>query len=404
MKQLTRYILLVFTACAVLLASCGKHNNEEDKTTPQTIIVYMAGVDLGQYFTYNREAIKAALNYNIQGNSRIVVFYQTSKTIASLVEYSFRDGKCQELPLTTYTLPSQMNADELGNILSDIIGRTPSISHSLIIGAHGLGWIPIGANPQSSTISSNHKSFTTISHGELWERKGDIMTRFIGENSNPQNRFDVKDLSLALSSTGITMEYILFDACFMANVEALYDLRNNAKYIIGSPCEIMGTGFPYKDIMPLLLKNNGTSYDLEATCEAFYNDYKDDDTYPSGAVSIIRCSQLEPLAQAMKLVNNSNQIEYKPSLIQTFEGQSKHIFFDLGDYVNKMSDDTQAKESFNEQLNRTIITTYKPDLFYSGYGTRGKYSLKTFSGLTTSAPSDLYRESYSQTAWYKATH
>ena len=208
MKQLTRYILLVFTACAVLLASCGKHNNEEDKTTPQTIIVYMAGVDLGQYFTYNREAIKAALNYNIQGNSRIVVFYQTSKTIASLVEYSFRDGKCQELPLTTYTLPSQMNADELGNILSDIIGRTPSISHSLIIGAHGLGWIPIGANPQSSTISSNHKSFTTISHGELWERKGDIMTRFIGENSNPQNRFDVKDLSLALSSTGITIDIV----------------------------------------------------------------------------------------------------------------------------------------------------------------------------------------------------
>ena len=76
MKQLTRYILLVFTACAVFITSCGKHNNEEDKTTPQTIIVYMSGTSLNWAFNANVQDMETALKSNIQGNSRVVVVWQ----------------------------------------------------------------------------------------------------------------------------------------------------------------------------------------------------------------------------------------------------------------------------------------------------------------------------------------
>jgi hypothetical protein len=363
----------------------------------------MAGTHLGSYFRTNREAIKSALNQNIQGKSRVVIFYQNTKSEAELKEYYFQDGLCQEKVLATYTLPAQMNATDMGYILSDIVGRTPSKSHSLIIGSHGRGWIPFGAEPESSAAHLGMKKADVLTHEELWEPKGDVVTRYLGEDSTPQNRFDVTDLAQAIASTGVKMEYILFDACFMANVESIYDLRNNAKYIVGSPCEIMGAGFPYANIMPELLKGNGISYDLEAVCRKFNEDYAANPGY-SGTVALFDCAQLDGLAQAMKRVNNAEKKEYKLSNIQSYEGLSPHVFFDLGDYVDKMCADEAAKSAFNEQLNRTVLSKYTLDTFLSMYGTSGRYKIDVFTGMSTSAPSPLYRSAYEQTSWYKATH
>lgn len=402
MKQFVRNLALLVVAC-ITLTGCLKHTSE-DNTPPQTIIVYMAGMDLSGYFNTNRRAIKAALNFNIQGKSRVVTLYQTNKTKAELKEFYFQDGLCQEKVLATYDLPAQMTANELGYIFRDIISKTPSKSHSLIIGSHGKGWIPIGAEPESrAAYLSKYGKIQVLTHEELWEPKGDIVTRYLGEYSNPENRFDITDLAEALSSTGVKLEYILFDVCFMANVESIYDLRNNAKYIVGSPCEIMGTGFPYANILPLLLKNNGTSYDLDGVCRQFNEDYAASPGY-SGTIALIDCSQLDGLAQAMKRVNGANKREYNLNDIQFYEGQTSHIFFDLGDYVDKMCDDADAKKAFDEQLNRAVKSKYTLEYFLSMYGKTGKYKVNVFTGMNTSAPSLLYRSAYSQTAWYKATH
>ena len=401
MKQLKKNLALLIVICMTFVGCEPK--SREDNTPPQTIIFYMAGTHLGGYFRTNREAIKSALNQNIQGKSRVVIFYQNTKSEAELKEYYFQDGLCQEKVLATYTLPAQMNATDMGYILSDIVGRTPSKSHSLIIGSHGRGWIPFGAEPQSSAAHLGMKKADVLTHEELWEPKGDVVTRYLGEDSTPQNRFDVTDLAQAIASTGVKMEYILFDACFMANVESIYDLRNNAKYIVGSPCEIMGAGFPYANIMPELLKGNGISYDLEAVCRKFNEDYAANPGY-SGTIALFDCAQLDGLAQAMKRVNNAEKKEYKLSNIQSYEGLSPHVFFDLGDYVDKMCADEAAKSAFNEQLNRTVLSKYTLDTFLSMYGTSGRYKIDVFTGMSTSAPSPLYRSAYEQTSWYKATH
>ena len=401
MKQMIRNLALLIVICVTFVGCEPKPH--EDKTPPQTIIFYMAGTHLGSYFRTNREAIKSALNQNIQGKSRVVILYQNTKNEAELKELYFQDGLCQEKVLATYTLPAQMNATDMGYILSDIISQTPSKSHSLIIGSHGLGWIPIGAEPQGSAAQLGMKKADVLTHEELWERKGDVVTRYLGEDSCPQNRFDVTDLAQALTSTGVKMEYILFDACFMANVESIYDLRNNAKYIVGSPCEIMGAGFPYANIMPELLKGEGISYDLNAVCRIFNEDYAANPGY-SGTIALFDCAQMDGLAQAMKRVNNADKKEYKQSSIQTYEGLSPHVFFDLGDYVDKMCADEEAKSAFNAQLNRTVLSKYTLDSFLSMYGTSGKYRINVFTGMSTSAPSPLYRSAYEQTSWYKATH
>ena len=298
-----------------------------------------------------------------------------------------------------------MNATDMGYILSDIIGRTPSKSHSLIIGSHGRGWIPFGAEPESSAAHLGMKKADVLTHEELWEPKGDIVTRYLGEDSTPQNRFDVTDLAQAIASTGVKMEYILFDACFMANVESIYDLRNNAKYIVGSPCEIMGNGFPYHHTLPHLFADEGNTTDYVKAAESYYLFYRDNYSSPQrcGSITLFDCAQLDELANRTKSIVASANEEEITTPLQTYDGQNPHHFYDFGQWVNVVATDEQALERFNQQLDNTIIATFTLDRFYSAYGSSGTYpiDLDVYSGVTTSAPSKAYPKGWKTTSWYK---
>ena len=400
MKQLTRYILLVFTACAVLLASCGKHNNEEDKTTPQTIIVYMSGTSLNWAFNANVQDMETALKSNIQGNSRVVVVWQNGVAKkAEAIELVYKDGLIERQPLAEYELENVMSADDLSYIFNDVMRMAPATAYGLILGSHSWSWIPYADYDQ---IRTNGLTKAQLARLRTIELPRHLQTRFIGDPSGA-NKFDITTLASAIQATGKKFEYILFDACFMGNVEAAYELRNCTKYIIGSACEIMGNGFPYTKTLPHLLKNGGTTYDLKAATQSFHEHYKSTLKY-SGTVALIACSQLDALAAEMKQVNQSIKDDYDRSALQTYEGGTNHIFFDLGDYVDKACTDAAAVSSFKAQMEKAVPAKFTLDSFWSTYVTSNHYPVTSFSGLSTSAPSILFRESYAQTAWYKATH
>ena len=400
MKQLIKYINLFTCALLLCFTSCEKIDDTSEGNQTQTLIFYFAGTDLTFYFYKNISAIKEALRQDIKGDSRVILFFQQGeKNSAEIIELTYKNGLCEEQKLAVHDLPKQMDADNLSFFLKEIMRHAPSDKYNLIIGSHGLGWIPMGATPDGSAASLKR----TSEKDSFWQQTGNMQTRFIGETGNPQNAFDIPILAQAIEKTGVQFEYILFDACFMANVESAYDLRNSAKYIVGSVCEIMGAGFPYNTVLPYLLQNRGTSYNLDSVCQAFNTFYHDNYSY-SGSISVINCTELEALANAMKQVNLGATRSYDLDQIQFYEGQSRHVFFDLGDYVEKMCDDEELKSAFTDQLDRTVEVRYTLNKFYSAYGKSGKYDITSYSGLNTSAPAIVYTSDYSQTSWYKATH
>lgn len=405
MKRLLHNVL-AFALVAVLSLSfvgCNNDDTPEPKPHTQTLIFYFAGTDLSLYFYKNISAIKEALRQDIKGKSRVMLFFQQSeKNSAEIIELIYRNGMCEEKKLATHDLPARMDTENLSYFLNEIMRLAPADSYSLIIGSHGLGWIPIGARPNDTTLSLR----STASQEDFWQQTGGMKTRFIGEESNVQNAFDISTLSAALNLTGKKMEYILFDACFMANVESAYVLRNNTKYIVGSVCEIMGDGFPYTNIMPHLLTNNGQGYDLDLACQEFNTFYKSRYGY-SGSISIIDCSGLDALATEMKKVNQGLRLEYVLNNLQFYEGQKQHVFFDLGDYVSHYCGDEELKADFKTQLDRTVIKRYTLNKFYSAYGSFGttyNIDVAAYSGINTSAPAQVYQYYYEQTDWYRATH
>ena len=91
------------------------------------------------------------------------------------------------------------------------------------------------------------------------------------------------------------LDYLFFDACFMQCVEVAYELRDVTNYIIGSPAEIPGSGAPYDRIIEALCKGDamGIVQGYDSGYPGLYGGYN----YPGVLLSLIDCSQLEPLAQ-----------------------------------------------------------------------------------------------------------
>ena len=407
-KLWARLTVAPLLAAALLLApACEKTPAQEDIATPHTLIFYFTGTQLSYYFYRNISAAKEALRQNIKGNSRVVCFFQhNDKTKTDLIELVYSDGACVEKVLATYDLPQQMDEEHLSYFFNEIIRSAPAETYGLVMAGHALAWIPIDASPDRAARRASAKGSPAPAEEDFWRKApSDIVTRHFGEkySDTHSNRFDIGTLSSALTSTGVKFDYILFDACFMANIESVYDLRDNAGYIIGAPCEILGDGFPYQNTLPCLLRNGGRSHDLPQACKTFHDQYASKYGY-SGSVALIDCVQIDALAAIVKKINAGAKKDYDRDEIQTFEGQSRHVFYDLGDYVDKMCGDPALKAEFDAQMARTVPCKYTLGSFWSNYGTEsGIYPITAFSGLSTSAPASVYRDSYAETAWDRAT-
>ena len=89
--------------------------------------------------------------------------------------------------------------------------------------------------------------------------------------------------------------------------------------------------------------------------------------------------------------------------MQTYEGQTHHLFFDISEWCDVAGQDDTAKAEFHAQLEKTVIAKYSLDSFYSAYGTYGTYpiNLDIYSGVTTSAPSSVHLRKWKESNWYK---
>lgn len=83
------------------------------------------------------------------------------------------------------------------------------------------------------------------------------------------------------------------------------------------------------------------------------------------------------------------------------------IFYDLGDYVNRLCQDQGLKDQFKDQLKLVVRNTAYTDKLYSYlYFSERFIDVKTYSGITISDPSanSIVLKSLDRTSWYNATH
>lgn len=425
MKKFTRILPSLITV--LLLLSCQKEEQTpahpvrpRPATADQTLMFYLGGQDLSSYFRQNIAEIRQAVNEYILYDSRLLIFVQPSSYRSYLLEFRFDyDTQYNRLDtLETYFDVVSNRREGISRVLSDMAELAPASRYGLILGSHGGGWLP----PQYMHIDRFGEDATEYSlqggtdTGSLLQKSpGADPTRWFGEDGREMG--SIADWADGIADSGVAFDYVIFDACFMSNIETLYDLRHTAPRIVASPCEIMARGIPYHLTLPYLLLDEGKSYDLNRFARSFYEYYASTtQTRQSGCLVVTHTAELEDLAAAMQTLNLTVTGTPDPLSLQTYENlhdkatkQYKPLFFDLRQYAELVTADQKAQTAFLEQFDRTFPQEgrFHTPSFYSGYNFDDQmHPITYYSGVTCSDPTQIeaYAKALKQTAWYRITH
>ena len=405
------------------LSSCSSDDEdttEEDKK--QTILLFMpwSGSSSSQgllpYMKANIDSIYSAIKSR-EGlkESRLILFLSesSSKSTLSEVIYNSSTSACETKLIREYTGQDYTTEQGLTGILNEVKNHAPSLNYALMVGCHGTGWTfkeswhnyPNYAKqsgwPGVKTETVEERIPYADYHGELT----DMHTRFFGSVSDINTySIDIPTIAQAIANAGMKMQFIMFDDCYMANVEVAYELRNVTNFLLASTSEVMAIGVPYRTMWSSL-SSATPSYDKAISAfNTFYSNY----FMPYGTYSAIDCRKMDELAVAMRDINAHYTLKDEDrSSIQVLDGFDEPIFYDMGDYLEKLCTDSRAYSQVSSVLASAIRSKCNTEQIYSYlYGTPKYVTVNTFSGITISDPSinSVALDGREKTSWWKATH
>lgn len=404
--------LALVALLALTFAACSDNGREDipdpdlQERSPLTVLLYMPGRDLAYYYNKNIEAVCEAVDRQVlAGQGRMLICNQPgshANAVLSEVRYdAAKQGSVRE-ELLSYEDFEAGSAECVRRMLADAAEQAPAERYGLIIGCHGKAWIPAA----SGSISAYSRRDSASS--DLWQSAPDAKpTRSFGDSGH---EMDITELAGILASLDFRFDYLIFDDCFMANIETVYDLRSVVDYIVASPCEIMAAGFPYDRALPALFGEGTVEERLIGASREFWNFYENDyDSVSlneqSGCISLTVTAALDQLADVMRRLNETGPHDCDTNALQTYEGLKRHVFYDLGHYVVSAFDDPALLDEFADRLERAFPSSgrFHTPGFYSRYNAQLN-PVFYYTGISVSEPSEQYVEENRQTAWYRDTH
>ena len=390
------YKTLLFALAAILMQFAVACNNDDPQPTPQpepptpeqpqplteshTLVIFMQGNNgLAEFMDSNLQRILAAYYDIPEGDFRILVFYDRGN-YTRLTELYMNDGMAKQRLIEEYdTSTSTVDKAFIESVLARVKEEAPADSYGLILSSHGGGWVP-----------SDLYDVYLLDEGT---RATDPQIRPMFYGQDDYDCMEIPDLVGALDD--IHFNYIIFDACFMGNIEALYDLRNSADYIVASAAEVLGAGFPYETMLPMLFEYDDHS--LKAICEEYMKYYANS----SGTVALIDCQQLEPLAEAMRAVM-AEMGDVNVKSVQAYDAFDYHLYFDLLHYVELGVENSSA---FEKALNKAVLYSGYTDTILTSTGDVDSFELARSCGVScyiTQKDCPATEAAWRETSWAKA--
>lgn len=162
-KNAYKGIFVIFLALSLIACNDNKED-EMVKKEGKTIFVYMPWTasatstanSLHDNFIQNIEDIKSAIaEEGGLKNTRLVIFIDSlAPKYGTMYELMYHNGLFIKNILKQYTpqnSPSYTTEQGLTTILRDVVRFAPASKYSMIIGSHGVGWLPAEVTTRSKT-------------------------------------------------------------------------------------------------------------------------------------------------------------------------------------------------------------------------------------------------------------
>ena len=413
-KLFTLFICMI--SLAMTFTSCSEEAFDTDSVNKQTILVFYpwtgskSNTGLLGYLQNNIDSIcDGIIDRKGLNNSRVLVFLSDKYNHSTLydLQYDATTKSVNRVPLKEYEGASYASAEGIADIMNEVKTKASALNYALIVGVHGCGWTyasdwsryPYYARPSVTRPRDNN--FSGIQFGP---DPNAPLTRFFGSVSLAENAMDISTLAEGIRESGLKMQYILFDACYMSNIETAYELKDVTNYMIASGSEIMAAGLPYRSMWSYLNSPTPNYSSIVSTSVNFYKN----SSAPFCNLAAIDCRQVEKLASVMKDINAEYQLSASVSLdsIQHLDGFRPNLFYDLETYVDSLHPSGYLLDQFKSQLKLTIKASDHTDEAYTCIYSSDSFKIKNYCGITVSDPSQhsVAIKGREKTGWWKATH
>ena len=414
-KLFTLFICMI--SLAMTFTGCSEEAFDTDSVNKQTILVFYpwtgskSNTGLLGYLQNNIDSIcDGIIDRKGLNNSRVLVFLSDKYNHSTLydLQYNATTKSVDRVPMKEYEGTSYASAEGIAEIMNEVKSNASALYYALIVGVHGCGWTyasdwsryPYYARPSVTRPSDNN--FSGIQFGP---DPNAPLTRFFGSVSLAENAMDISTLAEGIRESGLKMQYILFDACYMSNIETAYELKDVTNYMIASGSEIMAAGLPYRSMWSYL---NSATPNYSSIVSTSVNFYKNNSSAPFCNLAAIDCRQVEKLASVMKDINAENQLSADVNLdsIQHLDGFRPNLFYDLETYVDSLRPSGYLLDQFKNQLKLTIKASDHTEEAYTCIYSSESFKIKNYCGITISDPSQhsVAIKGREKTGWWKATH
>ncbi len=375
-----RFVYVIILLC--LLVACNKQ--EVDIKQQNISLIYMvADNDLASFAVNNINEMERGFIPN--ETDKVLIYIDASPVLGLpknpvLLELQ-HDTTEQIKSKILIPYPEQNSTDNkvFSTILHDAFGYYTDSENKpkgLVLWSHGSAWLPKGYNISISNEKSNYAN------------DYNLYFKYFGKDNYPtESVMEINDLAEVLSP--YHFDYIIFDACFMASIEVLYELRNCTDFVIASPSEILSDGFPYRSIIPKMTK---PEVDLKGICIDFYEHYMSKDgLFKSGAITLLNTNYLDDFASFCKSELNIAETWKisKTTKLQQYTRNNENLIFDLKQLLNS------ANKNYTNWSKLVVYENHTPNM--------AQLSLKNCSGISSYVLGNKNKlnEYYKNLSWYR---
>lgn len=348
--HIIRYIGFLSIFC--LASSCSKDEDSMvDGPVARTVMVYMAANNSLAANAYDN------LNQMEEGFSdidgKLIVYARIFGQQPRLYEIQHDNTpEIKSKVLKTYGDHDSSDPEMMKIIFADMMEAAPANSYAAILWSHATNWAPAAL--------------------------GRVGVRSFGDDN-----FSSMDVQVLKEALPKGLDFLVFDACSMASVEVLYELRDVAPYILASPTEVLSVGMPYEQINALLYQAD-VKTGLSAIAKQYVEYYgQKTGLEQSASFSLVDTRQMAQVAAATKQL-----FAAYPARVSAFSRQgvqrldldpstpvAAYDFLDLfGRHFNE-----QELSSLRAAVDRAVVYEAHTDFFLG-------QPIRTFSGLSTYIP------------------
>ena len=362
------YTARLLSSLIFLFVSCSK-NEDIDPVVARTVMVYMsANNNLASEALDNINQMEAGFG---EFDGKLIVYAKVFGQLPKIYEIVKDDSpQIVSKVLKSYSDHNASDPTIMKMVFEDMENLAKADSYAAILWSHATNWYP-----------GNEKMGKVKSFGEDGGKTMDILDL---KNALPKN-----------------LDFLIFDACSMASVEVLYELKNVVPLVLASPTEVISVGMPYDKIVPYLFLNDSKN-GLKKAAELYFEFYNNQQgKLRSASFSLIDLKEMDNLAQSMReIIDNNPKVRVNRNGIQRLNLDITAVktvpAYDLLDFCAK-NFPKEDLDKIKEQVGKTVLFKVHTEQFL---GT----PILTFSGLSCYIPieaeSNFYKY-YQSLEWSK---